>query len=482
MNIETREHWVTLWRAKAVSILSLLAVSAAVVGVKTAPKAVKPYIVIAGLLTAVGGRIAGQSAEEKSYITQDLKDISDQSRANVYYQALNPKVNTLLAATNVELKPFDWGQFRTNRTKYPHIALLGKTGGGKSTLAENLCGLFGGLTIAVAPHFKSGDYSSANLIIGKGRKYGETALPYDTEPVKGKSQDLEPDVAFRDILSGKVNPTVCQFIRSLLYEMNRRYQLVDPETGKPDPDGIYVSDYEDSQEINIILDEFNAYSKLPGVDICLKMLIREARKVGIRLVLLLQGAEVKALGISGEGSLRESLTFVRVMNFALAHARKVRNAQKDETMKSYWAEVVRRMESEERPVMVEDDYAVMPGIGEYVDSKLIETDPVYSPVASVELDPEPTRDPVKAFDTLPNFQNSVVVNNTAIGSTSFDERYNSRKALFLTAKNCVELGMKRSKVIKDVWGYKSERYSLGCQLWRDLIDEFGAIETDSKPE
>ncbi len=474
MNIETREHWVTLWRAKAVSILSLLAVSAAIVGVKTAPKPVKPYIVVAGLLMAVGGRLAGATAEEKSYITQDLKDISDQSRANAVYQVLNPKATALLPSVNIDLKPFDWGQFRTNRTKYPHIALLGKTGGGKSTLAENLCGLFGGLTIAVAPHFKAGDYSSANLIIGKGRKYGETALPYDNEPVKGKSQDLEPDVAFSDILSGKVNPTVCQFIRSLLYEMNRRYQLVDPETGTPDPDGIYVSDYEGSQEINIILDEFNAYSKLPGVDVCLKMLIREARKVGIRLVLLLQGAEVKALGISGEGSLRESLTFVRVMNFALAHARKVRNAQKDESMKAYWSEVVRRMESEERPVMVEDEYAIMPGIGEY----LTETEVVYSPVASIELPTEPELTPTKTFDTLPNFQNSVVVNNTAIGSTSFDERYNSRKALFMTAKSCVELGMKRSKVIKDVWGYKSERYSLGCQLWRDLIEEFGQIETE----
>lgn len=479
---EVREQWVTLWRAKAISILSLLAVSAALVGVKVAPKEVKPYIVATGLLTAIVGRIAGQTAEDKAYIVQDIKDISDQSRANRYYQLLNPKTVSALSSAPVDLSAFDWEQFRTNRTKYPHIALLGKTGGGKSTLAENLCGLFGGLTIAVAPHFKSGDYASADLIIGKGRYYGETALPYDAEPVKGKSQDIEPELPFADIINGKVKPRVTQFVRSLLNEMNRRYQLVDPDTGLPSPDGVYVYDYEGSREVNIILDEFNAYSKLQGVDVCLKMLIREARKVGIRLVLLLQGAEVKALGIAGEGSLRESLTFVRVMNFALAHARKVRNAQKDESMKFYWAEVVRHMESEERPVMVEDDYAIMPGIGEYIDTKLTEGGLEDEGFATIELADMPANQSAKAFDTPANFQNSVVVNNTPFGSTTFDERYNSRKALFLTAKHCVELGMKRSKVIKEVWGYKSERYTLGCQLWRDLIKDFGELEPNNQPD
>ena len=483
---EVREYWVTLWRAKAISILSLAAVSVAVVGVKVAPKEVKPYIIGMGLLTAVAGRIAGHTAEEKSYIVQDLKDISDQSRANRIYQQLNPKPSALaLPSSPIELSPFDWEAFRTDRTKYPHIALLGKTGGGKSTLAENLCSLFGGLTLAVAPHFKAGDYSSADLIIGKGRNYGTTALPYDSEPQKGKTQDEEMEVDFSDIVSRKVNPTVTQFIRSLLAEMNRRYQLVDPDTGRPDPDGIYVSDYEGSQEINIILDEFNAYSKLPGVDVCLKMLIREARKVGIRLVLLLQGAEVKALGIAGEGSLRESLTFVRVMNFALSHARKIRNAQKDETMKAYWAEVVRRMESEERPVMVEDAYAIMPGIGEYSEGNLSEIEvedtqakPSNFPsnqVKSESIQPN-------EFDRAPNFQNSNSVYITASSSDSFDVRFNARKALFTTAKTCAELGMKRSKIIKEVWGYKSERYTLGTELWRDLTKEFGAIESDSNQE
>lgn len=176
--------------------------------------------------------------------------------------------------------PFDWSNLR-NATTYPHLIIEGKTGQGKSTLTEHLCSLLGGKAIAVAPHWEPGDFPSADLIVGIGRDYG------------GAIQS-EPMVDWADILGGQV-VSVTGFIKSLHAEMIQRYK----------------SDRSNCKPVNIILDEFNAYAKKDGVGDLIKELIREARKVKIRLILLCQGTEVKSLGIEGEGSLRQNLVVLK---------------------------------------------------------------------------------------------------------------------------------------------------------------------------
>ncbi|HEY9874470.1 MAG TPA: hypothetical protein V6D12_13600 [Candidatus Obscuribacterales bacterium] len=202
---------------------------------------------------------------------------------------------------------FDWGSFRSNPDQFPHLMILGKTGSGKSMLAEWLLSQLGGKVTAVTPHRSPKDWQGIK-VVGGGR-------------------DFE---------------AIAEFFTELAEEMGDRYRLYD--VGKTD-----------FEPWNIAIDEIPAILAAPqcgDVPTQLKELIREARKVKIRLVLLTQGAEVKALKVEGEGSIRDSLTFVRLGNFAVDHARKL----KDEAL-------LNLVKSQKRPCLVDDQPATVPNLG-----------------------------------------------------------------------------------------------------------------------
>ena len=73
----------------------------------------------------------------------------------------------------------------------------------------------------------------------------------------------------------------------------------------------------------------------------MKLISREARKVSLRLVVLTQSPEVKAIGLEGEGSVRDNFCFIKLGEFALDHAK----AMKDEAIKL-------AVESCDRPAML----------------------------------------------------------------------------------------------------------------------------------
>lgn len=201
---------------------------------------------------------------------------------------------------------FNWSDFRSNPDLFPHLMMLGKTGSGKSVLAEWLLSQLGGKITAVTPHRSPKDWKGIE-VIGGGRNF----------------------------------EAIAEFFTELVEEMKRRYQLFD--IGKTD-----------FAPWNIGIDELPAIMAAPeckNVPTQLKELIREARKVKIRLLLLTQGAEVKALKIEGEGSIRDSLTFIRLGNFATDHARKL----KDEALLAW-------LKSQKRPCLVEDQPGAVPNL------------------------------------------------------------------------------------------------------------------------
>jgi hypothetical protein len=73
----------------------------------------------------------------------------------------------------------------------------------------------------------------------------------------------------------------------------------------------------------------------------MKLISREARKISIRLVVLTQSPEVKAIGLEGEGSVRDNFCFIRLGEFALDHAKSL----KDDNIKS-------AIENADRPAML----------------------------------------------------------------------------------------------------------------------------------
>jgi len=353
--------------------LSLLAASAALI---SAPM-LKPTASSVALLTAIGsglGAVASfRGATNSSRTINDYADITSQNmQTNLYTETMNTAavdVGDRQGAAVAQPKSaqghkaptlFDWHRFETHRTEYPHLSIVAGTGAGKSTLAEWLCTLLGGRTIAIAPHWESGDYDGADLIVGAGRRYGSSAEPYEvTEDRKGNPiiiGEVEVD-------SPDESTTVMQFLNWLTREMDRRYQL--------DSLGKRVS----GEALNIIFDEIPSYSGLPGYKDCMRVLIREARKVNIRLILMLQGKEVVAFGFQGEGQLRENLTQILVGKFALKEAAmNARTAKGSEVDR--WERIYELLEGCERPALVEDEPAAIPTVSkaEVLDSEPLPMD------------------------------------------------------------------------------------------------------------
>jgi hypothetical protein len=99
------------------------------------------------------------------------------------------------------------------------------------------------------------------------------------------------------------------------------------------------------EPIVIICDEYPAIvaSAVAGkvASSWMKLISREARKVAIRLVVLTQSPEVKAIGLEGEGSVRDNFCFIKLGEFALDHAKSL----KDDAIKL-------AVESCDRPAML----------------------------------------------------------------------------------------------------------------------------------
>jgi len=145
-------------------------------------------------------------------------------------------------------------------------------------------------------------------------------------------------------MSGRHNISACGFMGVLIKEMDRRYQLTPQQTfvGETEP------------EIVVILDEFNAWAKhekeLPEIT---SKLLREARKVKIRLIPLVQGTEVEAMGCKGQGQLREQLTWVQINNKAQEYcSSQYRLAKQGTDDHEYWGEVCDLVASQPFPAFV----------------------------------------------------------------------------------------------------------------------------------
>lgn len=161
------------------------------------------------------------------------------------------------------------------------MLILGNTGSGKTTLltwllAERLQGYH----LALDPHAHQGKWG-AIPVFGAGRNYREIA----------------------------------KAIQAIYRLMDARF------------DQLRLGQLQFSV-INVCLDEYPAISKSTECqETCQRLipfLLREARKVGIRIVVLAQGGEVRTLGCEGEGSIRDQFCFVRLGKFAQRYAGELR--------------------------------------------------------------------------------------------------------------------------------------------------------------
>ena len=193
----------------------------------------------------------------------------------------------------------------------PHCMLLGSTGDGKSTLAKHLAANCTAYTIVIDPHAAPDDWGNLP-VFGASRNYGEIA----------------------------------EIMGVILELMQRRYDARSKGAKAFEP-------------IVIICDEYPAIiASLEAGKVAsswMKLISREARKVSLRLVVLTQSPEVKAIGLEGEGSVRDNFCFIRLGEFALDHAKSL----KDEQIKS-------AIENADRPAMLGNLPCVIPQLSDRV--------------------------------------------------------------------------------------------------------------------
>lgn len=164
--------------------------------------------------------------------------------------------------------------------RIPHIFELGATGSGKSTVLQAMIERMPGDVIIVDPHAKNTAWTGFE-VIGKRSKPEE----------------------------------IGRMMRATLDELDRRFRL-------------YEVDREDEYvPLNIIIDEFPKVKGCVDDDLFSEwfgQILREARKVKMRIVILSQGQTVKTLGIQGQAELKENLIFIRGGKFAKDHAKSIK--------------------------------------------------------------------------------------------------------------------------------------------------------------
>ena len=283
---------------------------------------------------ALGFGTYAQALDRRVRLGHQLAESTDrialEAIARAYQSALSPQhlqQAIALPATTQAIDPFDWNLFNSQPDQYAHLAIVGPTGSGKSTLAEILCTMLGGITIAIAPHRKPGDFAAlGDRVYCGGRNYGTL----EDEPAD-----------FDALLTGRAGKvTAAAVVKAVHAEMDRRYELL--ERGQ-DPGPM----------VNIVWDEILAtLGEVPKLaKTYLLPLLREARKVRLRVIALPQDDQVESLDIKGQGAARSNLTYVRLGKTAIAHA------------KGLAPDVAAWIASQSRPCLVEDQPAIVPSFG-----------------------------------------------------------------------------------------------------------------------
>ncbi|NET46509.1 hypothetical protein [Okeania sp. SIO2B3] len=272
-------------------------------------------------------------------------------RINQIYESAYPQQLPMMMPSNTELdadKYFEWIRFVTESDKYPHAILEAETGGGKSTLATALVKYLGGEAIVSNPHYKPGDFSEFTNYC-KGMNYG--SWKQDKIPEHYLKDNESMETLFKDFIDDNLPFSVscAHFFKIIHIEMKRRYKLREK--------GI-----ENYPFVNVIADEFNEtidelkQSKSakddewfkPTFKQCFISILRQARKVNIRLIGLVQNAELEALDLKGLGSVRKCFKRIRLGEIAKTYSKRID------------PEVYAWCHTQEYPILVEDTPAKLP--------------------------------------------------------------------------------------------------------------------------
>ena len=285
----------------------------------------------------------------------------------------------------------------------PHMLILGETGSGKSTLVKFLVASASCPSIVLDPHAAPDDWQGMK-VIGAGRKY----------------QDIGDEVS------------------RLVALMDARYD--ERSNGQKS----FVP-------LLVIIDEFPAIASTLGKSFTeqIMLLVRESRKVAIKLVILSQGAEVKTLGIDGQGSIRECFAIVAIGKFATARAKSLG----DESIKSM-------LSASKYPAMLDDLPCALPEIDSLILPRL-PLPPDYQKLLT------PTSTSTSAYNTvsaLVGSQQALTDLHTSTSTNGSPDLELARKC-----KSLVDCGKPHTWIVENVLGFKGRNFSQGKQKLSELL-------------
>lgn len=408
-------------------------------------------------------------AEKKSEEPDLMLQMIQAARLDLFEQLLDRRCHQAYeAAVEVQALPpaliaakyFDWSLIQTNPDKYAHLAIVGGTGDGKTTLTESLLQFLDEKSIAIDPHWKPGNYPGLPTV-AKGRNYGE----YPAAPIP-----------FDNLVSGKEDCSYTEAIATIHQEMDRRYKLLKK--------GVPVGD-----RYTFILDEYTTFAgvhpKCSGSEVL--SLIREARKVGLRLILIVQSDLLKDFKWEGQGAARKSLRWCRLGEFAATYASGV----KDENLKNWVA-------SQDYPILVDKVPAVLPvplsqmrslivnqivsnstkdnhsAIAKYLEN--IYQLPGYEPVQATEPT-EPTEPPGSNAEPLDSneLQPSIDEGRTGVSKVAkvgFPAAVLPLNQLAPMISILKSEGQNQTQIIKLLWGICKG----GSEKYKQAVQEFKSIQ------
>ena len=243
------------------------------------------------------------------------------SLENIYYIAVVEPFDALIwselpmRVIEAEVMPelsgkpglFDWNLFKADSDRFPHIRIIAKSGMGKTTLAEWLLSILGGERFVITPKKKPTDWRGYK-VYGAGFNFEECA----------------------------------EKMASIKQEMYQRFDEI--EAGK------------DHSFINFVADEWRlVVKKSPEAKDDMKEVITVARDAKIRMIGIAQGEQVGIWGLEGESDLEECFTTIRMGQFAIDHAKKLKLPQS----------VLEWLRQQKRPCMVENQPAEVPDLSNY---------------------------------------------------------------------------------------------------------------------
>lgn len=402
---------------------------------------------VASLLGSLAVSMAGgyslKTQKENDQAIEDFRVNSGIQRQRKLFGL--PKQEVVEA--EIEDTPVEWFDFSAignDRDKFPNVIIMGEPGSGKTSLAEYLgVVLKANKRYAIHPHAKPNDFAGFNAVLGGGRNYG---TPEDKE------------VAWADIESGKVKPTIAQTLKALLVLMNDRYKR-------------YYQGDTAFDDVDVYIDELPSIVSNLGKKFfasIMPQLLMECRKVGIRLWLLAQGSQVRMLGLEGMSDLREGITFIRLGRLALKHNR-------DKAVEILLQQMA-------RPCLVDESPAKLPGWAEMSAAIRVWKPAEVTEVVDTKTEVKLHESAYIMFNTPENGKQKIprhyiwqliddcLANNDFKPLPGIVERsYEDREVMNEIATRLItEHGQSISGVIEKGWGMRGRRYDEAKNLYYEL--------------